>query len=84
MWLESSYIQSDRMRTSSIFDVNLRLCPKPIESECPAILHIPSNSEVMVYPDIAYYDQPDGRRSTWRKAEYQTRKGWINERLLQN
>jgi len=82
MWIENRLFNTERMRTSEILDVKLRSCPKPKESECPAILHIPRDSEVIVYRDVAYHDQSDGRRATWRKVEYMQQKGWVNGSLL--
>lgn len=82
MWLEKRFFHTERMRTSESLDINLRTCPKPKDSECPPILHIPKGSEVIVYHDVAYHDQTDGRRATWRKVEYMQRKGWVNESLL--
>lgn len=82
-WVENRYFHTKTMRTSEMLDVKLRLCPKPKNKECPAILHIPKNSEVLVYQDIEHYDQADGHQATWRKIKYMQHKGWVNENLLQ-
>jgi hypothetical protein len=72
------------MLTSQALDAKLRSCPIPKDAVCPHVLIIPRGSTVKVFRKTEFYKQSDGREATWRKIEFQSKQGWINESLLSN
>lgn len=76
------YGKSTYMYTDANLNLNLRICPKPNEIECPIIVEIPKNSKVLVLMEREKYYQKNGHISNWRKIEYEGSQGWVNEKYL--